>query len=341
MPYSSNRSRKTPQAGSRGDYSRNTGSYGRSSTRPSHVRASNDSRSRYASGGTPRRQTPAPSPRVSRSPQPQRPRRGRGRLIVGAILVVIAIIAVLSIGSSVRQCSSLFGSIEENSYDWSLLSTDGDIKSYTSPSGERAKLGVDVSSHNGGGIDWKQLADSGVEFAYVRCGYRGYTEGNIQTDEYAGTNISRAKAAGIDPGIYFFSQAITVEEAREEADYACDVADRFGLDKSYPIAFDMEENNVPEERIDGLSAEELTDIALAFCDQVRKRGYTPIVYGNDKWLNGYFDLSRLAGKELIWLAEYDDHPSPSYAFKMWQYTSEADLPGSGGGLDMNLMFPDD
>ena len=281
-----------------------------------------------------------PSRRPSQ-PQPGRSPRGRGRLIVGAILIVIAIIAVLSISSSVKQCSALFGSIEENAYDWSQLTTDGDIKSYTSPTGEKAKLGVDVSSHNGGNIDWDQLADSGVEFAYVRCGYRGYTEGKIQTDEFAGTNIAGAKAAGIDPGVYFFSQAITVEEAREEADYACDVADRFDLDKSYPIAFDMEENNVPEERIDGLSAEELTEIALAFCDQVRKRGYTPIVYGNDKWLNGYFDLSKLAGKELIWLAEYGSQPTVSYAFKMWQYTSEADLPGSGGGLDMNLLFPED
>ena len=112
------------------------------------------------------------------------------------------------------------------------------------------------------------------------------------------------------------------------------------LSKEYPVAFDMEENNVENERIDGLSAEELTEIALAFCDRVRERGYTPIVYGNDKWLNGYFDLSKLAGEELLWLAEYDDQPSVSYNFKIWQYTSTADLPGSGGNLDMDLMFPD-
>ncbi|MGI6220863.1 MAG: glycoside hydrolase family 25 protein [Coriobacteriales bacterium] len=271
---------------------------------------------------------------------PARRKRPIGRYITGIVVAVIVVVALASIGSTAKQCSSLFGSIEENTYDWSRLTTDGDIKSYTSGTGQKAKLGVDVSEHNGGNIDWDQIAQSGVEFAYVRVGYRGYTEGFIQTDAQASRNIMGAKAAGIDPAVYIFSQAITVDEAREEADYACDAMETYGLSKEYPVAFDMEENNVENERIDGLSAEELTEIALAFCDRVRERGYTPIVYGNDKWLNGYFDLSKLAGEELLWLAEYDDQPSVSYNFKIWQYTSTADLPGSGGNLDMDLMFPD-
>lgn len=260
---------------------------------------------------------------------------GKNKVIV-AILVIAAIVsAVFKLGS----CFSKESNVPQHSYDWSRLNTDGYYKSYVSDTGEEAKLGIDVSYHNNS-IDWQSVSDAGIDFAYVRVGWRGYTEGAVHEDPMARENISGAMAANIECGVYFFSQAITEDEAREEANFVCDFADTYGT-KSLPVVFDLEENEIANERIAGMSTSDFTRVAIAFCEQVKARGYTPMIYGNNEWLDGNFDLATIANKYQLWLAEYRNKPTPTYDFKIWQYTSTATIDGVDGLCDLNLMFPNE
>ena len=253
----------------------------------------------------------------------------KGIIIAALIVAVIAVVAFFLWPRS---------NVPQHNYDWSRLEGSGTFRSYTDEAGNEAQLGVDVSYHNHY-VNWSALADAGVDFAYIRCGWRGYTQGEMHTDPMAGINYNGARNAGIEVATYFFSQAITVEEAIEEADFACDFADSHKLSHDYPIAFDMEENGVENERIGHLTTQERTDIAMAFCKRVEERGYTPIIYGNEKWLDGKFDLETICNAYDLWLAEYAATPRPSHMFAMWQYCSDGKIEGNMKNIDMNLMFP--
>ncbi len=195
-----------------------------------------------------------------------------------------------------------------------------------------APLGVDVSSHQGT-IDWEQAAGAGIDFAMVRAGRRGYTEGGLYEDERFGENVRGALAAGLDVGVYFFSQAITAEEAAEEAAYVLELIDGYPL--TYPVAFDWEPITEAEARTDGIGADEVTDCALAFCRAVADAGYTPVVYFNVG--QGYlsYRLDRLADYP-FWLAEYHESPGFYYHFDLWQFTDEGRVPGIDGCVDLDL-----
>ena len=251
-----------------------------------------------------------------------------------AAVAIIAAIVVIVVRFTACTAST---TVPQNTYDWSRLYTYGEFKAYVSEDGEVGELGVDVSSHNGE-VDWESVAGDGVSFAFVRVGWRGYTEGNIHEDEQAAANIEGALAAGIECNTYFFSQAITEDEAREEADYTCDFMDEYGLD-GMTVAYDLEEVGVDDERIDGLSSEEYTDIALAFCDEVEKRGYDAIVYGNGEWLDGNYELETIATVYDLWLADYGEQPEVSYDFVIWQYSCTGTISGISGSCDINLRFP--
>ena len=253
----------------------------------------------------------------------------RRAIIIAAIIIVCAVAAYILWPRS---------NVPQHSYDWSRLEGTGTIRSYTDENGNEALLGVDVSHHNQY-VNWQALAEAGVDFAYIRCGWRGYTQGEIHIDPLAGLYYNGARANGITVAIYFFSQAITVEEATEEADFACDFADSHKLSHDFPIAFDMEENGVSDERIGHLTTQERTDIAMAFCKRVEERGYTPIIYGNEKWLDGKYDLETICNAYDLWLAEYSAVPKPSHMFAMWQYCSDGQIEGNTKNIDMNLMFP--
>ncbi len=195
-----------------------------------------------------------------------------------------------------------------------------------------APLGIDVSSHQGE-IDWEAVAASGVEFAMLRAGRRGYTEGGLYEDERFRENIEGATAAGLDVGVYFFSQATDAAEAREEAVY---LLERLaGYDVAYPVAFDWETITEDEARTDGMSIAERTDCALAFCEEIAAAGFTPAVYFNVE--QGYlgYRLDRLKEYE-FWLAEYHDSPGFYYGFGLWQYTSGGSVPGIAGRVDLDL-----
>lgn len=200
--------------------------------------------------------------------------------------------------------------------------------------GKQAAIGIDVSAYQGE-IDWQQVADSGVEFAMIRLGYRGYSQGVIMPDKNFEQNLRGALDAGLEVGVYFFSQAVSVWEAEEEAQYVLDAIQ--GYDVTYPVAFDWEFIAGDTARTDGMGPEAITRCAGAFCDMIREAGYHPVVYFNQDLGYLSYQLDRLTDYT-FWLAEYNARPSFFYHFDLWQYTHTASVPGIEGNVDMNLAF---
>lgn len=196
--------------------------------------------------------------------------------------------------------------------------------------GSKARTGVDVSKYQGE-IDWEEVAADGIDFAIVRAGIRGYESGKLVMDEGFAQNITSAISAGIDVGIYFFSQAKTVEEAVEEADAVIEMLDGNGL--NYPFVFDLE--YIKGGRRSQLSAEEITDIAIAFCDRAAEYGYTPMIYGNLDTFLLQLDLNRVQNIQK-WLAYYDTDFYYPYEYQLWQYTDSGVVSGIGEEVDLNL-----
>lgn len=221
----------------------------------------------------------------------------------------------------------------EHTYDWRNLSWGGirldyDDENYTS------RLGIDVSYHNGD-IDWEAVKKTGIDFAIVRAGYRGYQEGKLKMDPQFRTNIEGAKDVGLDVGVYFFSQAITPEEAREEADYLLELIEGYEID--LPIVFDYEHNEVGIDRIANVSREEKTIITLTFCRHIEKAGYQPMIYASSKLFDAEFDLQYFADYPL-WVADYHHYPQFDYEFDIWQYTNQGKINGIPTDVDMNLYL---
>lgn len=197
-----------------------------------------------------------------------------------------------------------------------------------------SRLGIDVSEHQGS-IDWAQVKDAGIEFVMVRLGYRGYTEGALYEDTHALANLRGAREAGLQVGAYFYSQAVTVQEAKEEAKFALKVLDGMALD--YPLVFDWEYVST-DARTGSLDSRTLTDCTIAFCEAVEKKGYRPMVYFNQDLAAHMFKLEELTDYG-FWLAMYSDEMTYPYRVEMWQYTDSGIVPGIGEKVDINLYLP--
>lgn len=194
--------------------------------------------------------------------------------------------------------------------------------------------GIDVSKFQGN-INWEQVAQSGVEYAMIRVGYRSYGTGIIKDDEYFTRNIKGALNAGVNVGVYFFSMAVNVEEAIEEADYVLSAIQ--GYDVTYPIVIDVEEIANDTYRTSSLTPEELTDICIAFCERIKEAGYTPMIYANLKYFVGRLELERLNDYEK-WFAYYGSSPYFPYEISMWQYSEKGSVPGIEGDVDINISY---
>lgn len=229
-------------------------------------------------------------------------------------------------------------SIPKNSLDFenNLVRVEGKLQ-YHENGVSSAKKGIDVSKHQGN-IDWKKVAASqSVDYAIIRLGNRGYTEGNILLDDSFHKNMKEATAAGIPVGVYFYSQAITADEAKEEAEFVLQNIKDYEL--SYPVVFDAEEVFDENARTKDISKELMTDITIAFCDTVKAAGHTPMVYGNIKWMMAKIDLTRLVEYDK-WFAQYFNTPFFPYELAMWQYTATGAIDGIKGDVDFNLCFKD-
>ncbi len=196
------------------------------------------------------------------------------------------------------------------------------------------RRGIDLSVFQGD-VDWDKAAADGVEFAIIRLGYRGYGKGALQPDELFTSHLDGAHAAGIDTGAYFFSQALTAEEGREEAQYVLEQLD--GRKMEMPIYFDWEPIAAEDSRTNGYDYAHLTDSAVAFCQTIEEAGYRAGVYINRQQGYYHYDLSRLADYSL-WVADYNSYPDFYYRFDMWQYTATGQLDGIDIQVDMNLLF---
>ena len=217
-------------------------------------------------------------------------------------------------------------------YDPDCFTRDGEFLRYESDT-MTSQIGIDVSAHQQE-IDWQAVAASGVEFAILRVGYRGYTEGSIQEDAYFQQNLDGAIDAGLEVGVYFFSQAITKDEAVEEAKFVLNWIEGYELD--YPIFFDWEDIEA-DARTDGMDMLTLTGCVDAFCAAIEDAGYRAGVYFNQRFGYEEFDLRELQDYEL-WLAEYNLTPSFAYHFEVWQYANDGMLSGVDGAVDLNLAF---
>ena len=198
--------------------------------------------------------------------------------------------------------------------------------------------GVDVS-HWQKDIDWEQVKASGVEFAMIRLGYRGYEAGALNMDSYAVANLEGAIAAGLDVGVYFFSQALTPEEAEEEAYFVVEKLEPYAEHITMPVVFDWEHVNDEDARTNEMKDPDiLTDCTLAFLQTVEAAGYRPMVYFNRTQSWKYLNLEELKQYE-FWLAAYTQRMKFEYKINMWQYTSEGKVPGITGPCDINIYFP--
>ena len=191
--------------------------------------------------------------------------------------------------------------------------------------------GIDVSAHNGV-IDWKTVAANGVDFAIIRCGFRGYSEGKIYEDAYFKSNVAGATAAGVKVGIYFYSAAVTEEEALEEAAWVVKKISTYRI--TYPVVYDFEEFGM--HRCSGVNGTLGTNMALTFLNYVKANGYEPMLYASKNDIRNNFNKSAFSCK--FWLAHYTTKTDYTGSYNMWQYTSKGSVPGISGNVDMNIAY---
>ncbi len=226
--------------------------------------------------------------------------------------------------------------IPDNLYDHGKF-TAGEDGSLRYP---EAAVGTDVSEFQGE-IDWYAVKAAGVDFAIIRLGYRGMTQGFLEEDGKFQQNLQGADNAGIQRGVYFFSQAVTEDEAVAEAEF---VLEKLGdTQLTYPVVYDWEDP-VPSDTLpaDTLRAYNcpggtVTKCAVAFCKRIREGGYQPCVYFNKNQAYNFFDLEQLKAFD-FWYAEYNPLPSVCYGFRMWQYSESGTVPGIETTVDLDLCF---
>ena len=194
--------------------------------------------------------------------------------------------------------------------------------------------GIDVSAHQKE-IDWRWVKACGVDYAMIRIGYRGYESGKLVMDSYAEANLAGAAAVGLPVGIYFFSQALNVEEAEEEARFVLDAIADYEI--AMPVVFDWEHVDNETARTNNMDPYVATDCAKAFLEIIDEAGYWPMMYFNTRQAHKLFYLDQLMEYD-FWLALYSDRMTFPYKVDMWQYTCTGTVPGIFGDVDVNVMF---
>jgi len=289
---------------------------------------------------------------------PQRKQNKMIKIIICVVCVIVAALLIFAIISGINALneynkkSTIKGeTVEEtgenenngsgppqillphNNYKPNGFITTDAIKTYDDDN-YSGVAGIDVSSYQQN-IDWELVKDTGIEFAIIRVGYRGWSSGKLDQDDCFVQHIEGALAAGLDVGVYFFSQALTPEEAAEEAEYTLSLITDYDI--SGPVVFDWEEVEAHDARTNEMNMLMLTSCADAFCQVVEQAGYEAGVYFNQAYGYEQFNLSSLKDYT-FWLAEYDETPSFVYDFQIWQYTNEGEVPGIEGNVDLNIMF---
>jgi GH25 family lysozyme M1 (1,4-beta-N-acetylmuramidase) len=228
----------------------------------------------------------------------------------------------------------VYGDVPVSTLDLSKLTMRNGYAYYMENGEAVSTTGVDVSEFQGD-IDWTQVKQAGIDFAFIRIGYRTYGDGIVTYDNAFQRNIEGALAAGLKVGAYFYSQATTADEAVEEADAVIDALAPYDI--TYPVVYDWELIHHDNARTDDVSVEALADCCVSFCERVKDSGYTPMIYQNTGTAMHKLDLPRVKDYD-FWLAEYSDSPSYYYEFRIWQYSNTGRIPGIEGDVDLNICF---
>ena len=231
------------------------------------------------------------------------------------------------------------GQVSLNSYNTENFRIDKGFMAYFDENGEKiSHLGCDLSYHNKN-VNFDELKAAGCEFVMLRCGYRGYSAGGLAKDEKFDTYASEAQRVGLKIGVYFFTQALTVEEAKEEAEFTLSLIENYDI--SYPVAFDTEYIDDEEARTNTteISDELRSDICVAFCERISEEGYYPMIYASENWFRRSLELEPIR-KYDFWAPQYLEENDFLYDFTMWQYTDEGEIPGVSGPVDLDISMVD-
>ena len=222
-------------------------------------------------------------------------------------------------------------------YDFTNIKITNDQMEYFVDGEKCSWLGVDLSKKSGS-VDFEALRANGIDFVMLRVGSRGYETGLLSLDESFEENITNARKAGLEVGVTFFSQALDVEEAVEEAEFV--ISNLLAYEVNYPIAFDMEYIANDKARIDILDKEEKPQIAETFLRTVEGEGYRGILYGNTSWILGELVPDKILREFDVWVTDQAPVPDFPYQFRMWKYAVNQEIPGIENKASYVISFVD-
>jgi GH25 family lysozyme M1 (1,4-beta-N-acetylmuramidase) len=198
-----------------------------------------------------------------------------------------------------------------------------------------SKTVIDVSRFNGT-IDWNAVKASGIDYAIIRVGYRGYGSGTLTWDSTFDTNMQGAIAAGIKVGAYIVTQAVNTQEAVEEASFIVNACSKYSI--SLPLVIDVESAGGGTGRGDQISVSTRTAVINAFAQTVKNAGYTPMVYASKTWLEGRINSGSISSYCKVWIARYSDTLGYSGRYNMWQFRSDGSVNGVSGNVDISAWI---
>ncbi|MCR5108202.1 MAG: glycoside hydrolase family 25 protein [Lachnospiraceae bacterium] len=238
----------------------------------------------------------------------------------------------------VPERKRVYGNIPINSYIPENFRVEDGFMAYFDENGEKiSHLGVDLSYHQNA-INWDEL-ENAVDFVMLRCGYRGYSEGGLVEDEKFREYAKECNDRGIPLGVYFYTQSITVEEAVKEAEFTLDLIKDYEL--SYPVAYDTEYvvDETARTRVNEISDELRSEMAVAFCERIKEEGYYPMIYASENWIRRNLIADMIQEYDL-WAPQYLDENDFMYDFTIWQYTESGYIPGISTEVDLDISMVD-
>ena len=229
--------------------------------------------------------------------------------------------------------------LPKNQYDLTDVKMINGKMAYYQDGEKCSTLGVDLSKNNGE-VNFEVLKENGVDFVMLKIGGRGYDSGVVSMDERFTENLLKAKEAGLEVGVYFFSQAITVKEAVEEVKFVTETLEPYKQQVTYPVVFDMEYIANDDARVELTDEEDKTEIAEAFLSGIELAGYEPMIFGNKNWLLAEVLPEVLLKKYDVWLNDQTPVPDYPYDFKMWRYSVDESISGIEGVTGYTISFVD-
>lgn len=191
---------------------------------------------------------------------------------------------------------------------------------------------LDVSKHQPN-INYKEISKA-IDGVILRCGLTYWGRQNMGIDSYFEKHYAGFKAVGCPVGAYYYSCADSIQMAKKEAELCLSILQ----DKQFelPIYYDVENN----ERQGNLSKQMLTDIVDTFCTTIEKQGYFVGYYSSTDWLQRKLDTNYLSKKYTLWKADYRSNYDKKINCDMHQYTSNGNIIGINGRVDLSNCYVD-